>query len=144
MQRLNALLNEVRLLWHVLVQQGERLLADQPVTLAKRGVLEYLERRGAATVPRIAHSRRVTRQHIQVIVNGLSQQRWVRLRENPAHKRSALVELTPRGQQAIAAIRAREAQFLSGLPFKVSGGDLKQARKVLRSVRNTLEGKDRS
>jgi DNA-binding MarR family transcriptional regulator len=125
----------------VLVQQGERLLGERPVTLAMRAVLEYLERHGAATVPRIAHNRRVTRQHIQVIVNGLSQQRLVRLRENPAHKRSALAELTPHGREAIAAIRAHETQFLSGLPFKVSGGELKQARKVLRSVRNTLEGK---
>ncbi len=144
MDRLDGLLNEVRLLWHVLVQQGERLLADQPVTLAMRAVLEFLERHGAATVPRIARNRRVSRQHIQVIVNGLLQQRLVRMRENPAHKRSALAELTPRGQAMIAAIRQREAQFLGGLPFKVGGGELKQARRVLRSVRNTLEGKDKS
>jgi DNA-binding MarR family transcriptional regulator len=144
MNKLEELFDEVRLLWHVLVSQGERLLADQPVTLAMRAVLEYLDRRGAAAVPRIARGRRVTRQHIQIIVNGLLQQRLVRLRENPAHKRSQLVELTPHGQQTIAAIRDQESQFLAGLPIKASGADLKRARKVLRSVRNALEGKEPS
>ena len=142
MDRLDVLFNEVRLLWHVLVQQGERLLAGQPVTLAMRAVLEFLAGHGAATVPRIARNRRVTRQHIQVIVNALLQQRLVRMRENPAHRRSGLVELTPLGKEKIAAMREREAQHLAGLPFRVGGGELKQARKVLRSVRNTLEGKE--
>jgi DNA-binding MarR family transcriptional regulator len=141
MERLESLLDEVRLIWHVLVQLGERLLADQPVTLAMRAVLEFLDRHGGRTVPRIAHSRRVSRQHIQIIVNDLLKGRLVRQRENPAHKRSPLVELTAQGRELIATLRAREAEYLGALPFKVGGGDLKQARKVLRSVRNTLEGK---
>jgi len=139
MNRIDQVFNEVRLLWHVLVQRGERLLADQPVTLAMRGVLEFVERKGAAAVPGIARSRRVSRQHIQAIVNALLTARLVRLRENPAHRRSALVELTESGRERIAAIRAREARYLEALPLGLSGGDLKQARKVLRALRGALE-----
>jgi DNA-binding MarR family transcriptional regulator len=141
MEQLDSLLNEVRLLWHVLVQTGERLLADQPVTLALRAVLEFLDRNGPATVPGIARSRRVSRQHIQTIVNDLLGKGLVALRDNPAHRRSAHVELTGPGRQLISGIRRLEARFLSEHAFSVADKDLNRARKVLRSVRRTLEGK---
>src|SRR5512138_3252979 len=98
---LDELLDEVRLLWHVTVRTAERLHEAEPVTVGMRAVLEFLARNGPTAVPEIARSREVTRQHIQALVNGLLELRLVALDENPAHRRSALVRLTPEGQKTI-------------------------------------------
>ena len=54
MDGIEATLDQVRLLWHVLVQAAERLHEDEPVTLGMRGVLEFVARNGATAVPDIA------------------------------------------------------------------------------------------
>ena len=43
---IEALLDEVRLLYHRMVQVGEQLHADEPVTLGMRAVLEFILRNG--------------------------------------------------------------------------------------------------
>jgi len=138
MDPMDDLLNEVRLLWHRLVQAGEKLHAGAPVTLGMRAVLEFLAREGATTVPDIARSRRVTRQHIQALVNGLLQKRLVELRDNPAHKRSSLVGLTPAGAETIRRMKRKEARWLATREFGVSPRELKAAGDALRAVRTGL------
>jgi DNA-binding MarR family transcriptional regulator len=71
------------------------------MTLGMRAALELLLVGGPATVPRIARSRGVTRQHVQALVNGLLAQGLVALRPNPAHKRSPLVALSPAGETTL-------------------------------------------
>jgi len=95
---LDDLLDEVRLLWHVAVQATERLHDGEAVTVGMRAVLEFLARNGPRSVPDIARSRLVTRQHIQSLVNGLLELRLVSLEDNPAHRRSSLVQLAPEGE----------------------------------------------
>src|SRR5581483_10613623 len=117
---LDDLLNEVRLTWHRLVQVGEALHRREPVTLGMRAVLEFLARQGPASVPAIARSRHVSRQHIQALVNRLREARLVELAENPAHRRSALVRLTPAGARLIDRMTAKEARALGAAKFGVS------------------------
>ena len=50
-QPVDELLDQVRLLWHVLVQAAERLHEGEPVTLGMRAVMEFLARNGPTTVP---------------------------------------------------------------------------------------------
>jgi DNA-binding MarR family transcriptional regulator len=135
---LDELLDQVRLLWHVTVQAGERLHEGEAVTLGMRAVLEFLEANGPRAVPEIARNRHVTRQHIQVLVNGLLELRLVSLDENPAHRRSSLVRLTSEGQKAIARMRKRERQFLDGLALRQKPDELRRAAGVLKSVRDAL------
>ena len=138
---IDELLDQVRLLWHVTVQAGERLHEGEAVTLGMRAVLEFLEANGPRAVPEIARNRHVTRQHIQVLVNGLLELRLVLLDENPAHRRSSLVRLTPEGQKAIARMRKRERQFLGGLELHAKPDELRRAAVVLKSVREALGGR---
>ncbi len=135
------LLDQVRLLWHVTVQATERLHEDEPVTLGMRAVLEFLARDGPTAVPSIARSRHVTRQHIQALVNDLLEIRLVSLDDNPAHRRSALVRLTPDGQKAIERMKRRERQFLDGLQLKARPDDLRRASVTLSAVREALGGR---
>jgi DNA-binding MarR family transcriptional regulator len=141
MDPLEGLLDQVRLLWHVMVQAAERLHEGEPVTLGMRAVLEFLARNGPTPVPNIARSRQVTRQHIQVLVNRLLELRLVSLDENPAHQRSALVRLTPEGQKLIDRMTRRERLVLDRLDLKVKPDELRRAAIALDSVREALEAK---
>lgn len=141
MHELDDLLDQVRLLWHVMVQAAARLHEGEAITLGMRGVLEFLSRNGPTAVPDIARSRQVTRQHIQVLVNDLLALRLVALDENPAHRRSALVRLTPEGQKGIDRMKRRERQFFDGLDLKPRPDDLRRAIKTLTAVRETLGGR---
>lgn len=138
---IDELLDQARLLWHVMVQVAERLHQGEPVTLGMRAVLEFLTRNGPATVPQIARSRGVTRQHIQALVNDLLELRLVSLDANPAHRRSALVRLTADGQKAAERMRRRERQYLEGLDLKARPEELRRASATLSAVREALEGR---
>ena len=134
------LLNEVRLLYHRMVQVGEQLHVDESITLGMRAVLEFLLRNGPTTVPDIAGSRSVTRQHIQTLVNALLEDDLVILEENPLHKRSSLVTLTKQGERVIRRMRKREEQLYQTTEFGVNRSGLKTAARTLEQVRSTLKG----
>ncbi|HET9555140.1 MAG TPA: MarR family winged helix-turn-helix transcriptional regulator [Anaeromyxobacteraceae bacterium] len=138
---LEELLDQVRLLWHVAVQAGERLHQGEAVTLGGRAVLEFLEANGPTTVPEVARRRHVTRQHIQALVNVLLDLGLVALDVNPAHRRSALVRLTAEGERAIARMRKRERRLLEGLAVRASQEELRRAAAVLAEVRGALGGR---
>lgn len=129
-----ALCNEIRLAMHRLVQVGEAVHADEPVTLGMRGVLEFLERNGDATVPQIARSRHVTRQHIQSLVNSLVEGGWVALRDNPAHRRSPLVSLTRAGARQILRMRRKERRAFAAMPIEATDAQIEAATRTLRRV----------
>lgn len=131
-------LDEVRLLFHRAVQLGDALHRREPVTVAMRAVLEFLRRNGPSTVPAIAARRFVSRQHIQSLVNELLERRLVELAENPAHKRSSLVGLTPEGARAIQRMQDREAKVLAGADFGLRASDLRAASHTLRRMRAAL------
>jgi DNA-binding MarR family transcriptional regulator len=137
----DELLDQVRLLWHVMVQAAERLHRDEPVTLGMRAVLEFLAWNGPTTVPHIARRRYVTRQHIQALVNDLRDLRLVSLDDNPVHRRSALVRLTPEGQKVIDRMKRRERRFFEGLELGGRSRDLRRAAATLSAVREALGGR---
>ena len=140
-RELDDLLDEVRLLWHVAVQATERLHDGEAVTVGMRAVLEFLARNGPTPVPDIARSRLVTRQHIQSLVNGLLELRLVSLEDNPAHRRSPLVQLAPEGERTIERMKRRERRFLDGLELQASPDELRRAAATLGAIRATLGGR---
>lgn len=135
---MEKLLDEVRLLWHAAVESGERLHADEPVTLGMRGVLEFLLKHGPATVPHVARSRHVTRQHIQALVNGLLGLGLVSMEENPAHRRSALVRLTAEGETTIERMKRRERKLLERIDPGRSAAEIRRAAETLKAVREAM------
>jgi DNA-binding MarR family transcriptional regulator len=140
MEVIEAVFDEVRLLWHAMVQAGERLHGKEPVTLGMRAVLEFLALHGPSTVPHVARSRRVTRQHIQALVNALLELDLAALGTNPAHRRSALVRLTPEGQKIIERMRRRERRFFDRIDMAMKADELRRAAETLRSLRIALGG----
>lgn len=139
-REIEALLNEVRLLFHRAVQVGEGLHAREPVTLGMRAVLEYLLLNGPATVPQIARRRLVTRQHIQTLVNQLLEQELVARAPNEAHRRSSLVALTPAGRRLIERMRSREARLYARAAADLDRRSVGAATRTLADVRAALGG----
>lgn len=112
------------------------------VSGAMRGVMRDLKKNGPQTVPRMARRRPVTRQHIQAIVNDLQRLGYVDLAENPAHKRSRLVQLTSKGYEVLGEIESREQLALEQADVQESAADLETTRRVLANLREMLEGED--
>lgn len=134
---LEALIDEVRLLWNTLVRRGETLHRREALTMGMRAVLEFLRRSGPASVPSIARARGVTRQHIQALVNPLVDAGLVEAAPNPAHRRSPLIRLTAKGERSIDRMRRREAQVLGVVA--VARPELARAAETLRALRRSLE-----
>jgi DNA-binding MarR family transcriptional regulator len=109
------------------------------MTAGKRGVLKGLDRLGPQTVPQMARARPVSRQHIQTLVNQLAAEGHLELVENPAHRRSHLVRLTPQGKGLVDSMSRREEKVLTRLKFDIPDKDLRAAAAVLRAVRHMLE-----
>lgn len=73
------------------------------------GTLRTLVKEGPQTVPDMARSKPVSRQHCQTIVNTLEAQGFVEFIDNPKHKTSKLVRATKRGRARFDSMRK---QFL--------------------------------
>ena len=109
------LIAAVRRAFQALKATGDALHADLGVTASLRAVLEQLEAHGPSTVPGVARAKNVTRQHIQQLADAGVAAGLVEARANPAHRRSPLIALTPKGVEVFAEIRAREREALAVL-----------------------------
>ena len=133
-----ALIDEVVQLFRQLRSVAEAVHGDGTLSGGRRNVLRELERSGPQTVPQLARSRAVTRQHVQAMVNPLEEQGYVEFVDNPAHRRSRLVRLTLSGAEYLADVQRRETDLLSALEIGVSTERVKRAAEVLRQVRDAL------
>src|SRR5579884_1073083 len=102
-----ALFEEVAAL-HLRLRAVAHDLHRRPeLTAACRGVLQDLMREGARTVPQLARRRSCSRQHVQALVNRLRADGLAELVDNPDHRRSRLVRLTPAGRRSRRCGRPR-------------------------------------
>mgnify|MGYP001415316679 CR=1 FL=1 len=102
------------------------------------GCLRMLALEGEQTVPEMARSRPVSRQHCQNIINALHQQGLVEFLENPRHRTSHLVAITKKGR---ARYQAMTDQFLAAeerFAPHFEAEEVKSATDVLRRARALL------
>jgi len=98
------------------------------------GLLRSLVRDGPMTVPDIARSRPVARQHIQKLVNELAADGLVELIDNPAHKRSRLVRITAKGRTHYDAMTGRISALMRDLAAGIPAADLRRAERVIAEI----------
>ncbi len=132
------MIDETVLLFRRLRSVTEALHGDGTLSGGRRNVLRELERSGPQTVPQLARSRAVTRQHVQALVNPLEEQGYIEFIDNPAHRRSRLVRLTPSGVKYLDRMQRREADLLSAVNVGVSTERVESAVEVVRLVRDAL------
>jgi DNA-binding MarR family transcriptional regulator len=138
MHQTYALILEVRGTFADLRGLSDAMNADLGITAARRAIIEHLATGGAATVPQIAEAKRVTRQHVQIIADELAARGLAAFHDNPAHRRSRLLDLTDAGREAFATIRRREAALLDRLAVLVPPEVSAQGLASLRAFRAGL------
>jgi DNA-binding MarR family transcriptional regulator len=138
-KQIEAVTSAVRGLFHRLRAFGDRLHADLGITTAMRGVMESLSKNGPMTVPQMARQRPVSRQHIQMLVNQLSEAGLCASLPNPEHKRSVLIELTAKGHDAFEEIRRREAAAIAELFGDIASDDLDAGERALAAMTAALD-----
>lgn len=135
---LRGLIEEAELLARRLAEVRENQSGNGGPTASERAILLSLVRAGAQTVPQLARPKNVSRQHIQVLVNGLAGKGLVELKANPAHKRSYLVELTKDGKQVAATLEQAEGEWLDSLTPVLGKKETQRAIEALRAARAAL------
>jgi DNA-binding MarR family transcriptional regulator len=103
------------------------------------GILRMLVNDGPQTVPEMARSRPVSRQHCQTIANALESQGLVEFVDNPKHRKSKLVRATRKGRDRFQSMRK---QFLGAAaayaPF-FTAAEVATATDVCRRAREMIE-----
>jgi DNA-binding MarR family transcriptional regulator len=138
MNNLGLVIRRVRTCFRLLGTVSDQMLAELGLTASLRAVLEHLSEVGEQTVPQIAREKFVRRQSIQALVDQLIELELVRLRENPSHRRSALVSLTRKGAATFNAIREREMALLNSLQRRFNSADLAVSTRALAALSEAL------
>jgi DNA-binding MarR family transcriptional regulator len=133
-----ALIEETVLIYRRLGAVAQEMHRQGSFSGVRRNVLRELDRLGPQTVPQLARRRSVTRQHVQALVNPLAEAGYVELIDNPAHKRSRLVRLTPDGKDYVDEMIRREIRLLGELDVSLTERELQRAASVLKVVREAL------
>ena len=123
---------------------GKRIGAVTPWGGGLWGFLRSLDVGGPQTVPQIARARPVARQRIQRLANEAAASGYVEFVDNPAHKRSKLVRLTPHGKAAVDDLTEHFADLGEALSQDMNLADLQTAAHTLQGLREKLlSGRDR-
>lgn len=136
---LRAVVDETIALFHVLRWVAEQIYGEDGRSTARRGVLRGLVRYGPQTVPQLARARRVSRQHVQEVVDALAASGLVELAPNPAHARSRLVRPTARGEALVREMDATDDRVLRAVGAGLGTGELRTTAATLRALRERFE-----
>ncbi|MGB5164373.1 MAG: MarR family transcriptional regulator [Woeseiaceae bacterium] len=128
----------IRRLFRAMASLADAYLHSADLTAADRAVMEFLFADNKLTVPEIATRYQVSRQHVQVTVNGLLQKGLLESQANPRHKRSPLIALSDLGRASFAEIRRNETEQLDRLFENVAASDLQTTNTTLRSLYDQL------
>ena len=117
---------------------GSKIGAVTPWGGGLLGMLHGLKLGGPQTVPQIARARPVSRQRIQKLADEMAAGGLVEYVDNPAHKRSKLVRLTPAGEAVYGELRAAMLALCAKLSAGMDAGQIEAARVVLDELTRKL------
>ena len=129
----------VRRLFRALAQKSAENLAGMDISVADRAVLEFLHPDARLSVPDIASRYQVSRQHVQVTVNALLDKGLVATRDNPRHKRSPLISLTPKGRKLFGKVIDADTAVVDSLFAEIPRQDVEITLRTLNSLLNKLK-----
>ena len=98
------------------------------------GFMRSLALIGPLTVPQIAQMRPTSRQRMQRLADELADEGLVEFIDNPKHRRSKLVRLTPKGQARYRGLSARFLAIASTLGVDLSEQDIRRTGEILRRL----------
>lgn len=105
------------------------------------GFMRSLSLLGPLTVPQIAEMRPTSRQRMQRLADELGAEGLVEFIDNPQHRRSKLVQLTPKGNTRYRELNARFREIASTLGVGLSDGDVRRTLEIVRRLSDELKGR---
>src|SRR5262249_20756465 len=98
------------------------------------GFLRSLALLGPLTVPQIAQMRPTSRQRMQRLADELAADGLVKFIYNPKHRRSKLVQLTPKGDARYREMSAQLLAIASTMGVALSEADIRKTTEIVRQL----------
>jgi DNA-binding MarR family transcriptional regulator len=98
------------------------------------GFMRSLALLGPLTVPQIAQMRPTSRQRMQRLADELAAEGLVKFVDNPKHRRSKLVQLTPKGDVRYRELNARFLAIASTKGAALSEADIRKTTEIVRRL----------
>jgi DNA-binding MarR family transcriptional regulator len=115
-----------------LIEWGNHFSQSHGLTSARWQVLGAISlAQHPPSIPQIAAAMGVTRQGVLKQINLLAEEGLIETRPNPAHKRSSLYALTPKGRAAFQALDHRWREHVRDMSAEFTAADLDAAIRVL-------------
>jgi DNA-binding MarR family transcriptional regulator len=103
------------------------------------GFMRSLALLGPLTVPQIAEMRPTSRQRMQRLADELAAEGLVEFIDNPKHRRSKLVQLTPKGDARYRELSTRFLAIASTMGAGLSEADVRQASEIVRRLSDDVK-----
>ena len=103
------------------------------------GFMRSLALLGPLTVPQIAQMRPTSRQRMQRLADELAAEGMVEFIENPKHRRSKLVRLTPKGDARYRKMDARFLSIASTMGVALSEADIRKTIAIVRHLSDEVK-----
>jgi DNA-binding MarR family transcriptional regulator len=103
------------------------------------GFIRSLALLGPLTVPQIAQMRPTSRQRMQRLADELAAEGLVKFIDNPKHRRSKLVQLTPKGNVRYRRLNARLLSIASTMGVALSQPDIRRTTEIVRQLSDDVK-----
>lgn len=137
-QAIEDLIVEIVATFFLLRAEGMRIGVVSPSGEGYWSVLRLLKVKGPQTVPQLARYRYVPRQSVQKLANEMLSDGVIEFLNNPAHKRSKLLRLTPKGEAVFAEMSDRIAVLAETLAEQQDAAQLQSAADVVKHLHEQL------
>ena len=98
------------------------------------GFMRSLALLGPLTVPQIAQMRPTSRQRMQRLADELAAEGLVEFIDNPKHRRSKLVRLTPKGDARYRELNARFLAITSTMGVGLGEAEIRRTTEIVREL----------
>jgi len=105
------------------------------------GFLRSLALLGPLTVPQIAQMRPTSRQRMQRLADELAAAGLVRFIDNPKHRRSKLVQLTPKGDARYREMSARFLAIAATMGSALGEAEIRKAAAIVRQLSGDVKAR---
>ena len=108
------------------------------------GFMRSLALLGPLTVPRIAQMRPTSRQRMQRLADELVAEGLVEFIDNPRHRRSKLVRLTPKGDARYRKLHSQFLSIASTMGVALSDAEIRKTIEIVRRLSDELKARSAS
>jgi DNA-binding MarR family transcriptional regulator len=105
------------------------------------GFMRSLALLGPLTVPQIAQMRPTSRQRMQRLADELAAEGLVEFIDNPRHRRSSLVRLTPKGDARYRELDVRLLSIASTLGAALGEADIRKTIEIVRHLSDDVKAR---